>query len=224
MKAATASETGLVRERNEDDLLDGSDRGVFVVADGLGGHAAGDVASHLAVERLDRELSADHVAAAADLPRLLADALHAAHDEVYRASTADPAREGMGTTAVVAHVTDAGRLTLAHIGDSRAYLLHDGVLNQLTVDHVWQGQFGRALTQALGTTGGVEPDVTSIELTIGDQLLLCTDGLTDMVSDEAIEAVLNASASVDAARDTLVARALDAGGQDNITLVLIALD
>lgn len=208
---------GLVREHNEDDLLVDEERRVFVVADGLGGHVAGEVASRTAVRAAHTAL----LESAARPERALPEALHLAHDAVMEEAAADPARSGMGTTAVLAQLSsDDRQLWVAHIGDSRAYLLRSGQLNRLTADHrVGAG----SLTQALGTSGDVEPDVARVKLTDGDRILLCTDGLTDMVSDDTIAGHLG-SGEPENSCDRLVEAAMTQGGLDNVTLVLIEID
>jgi protein phosphatase len=211
MEVAYRTEIGHVRSRNEDALLARPERGLLAVADGLGGHPAGDVASMTAITSLDEApLSAD-----ASEEHLRAAAL-AAHEAVVAAGQA-PGRRGMGTTVVVAAVRD-GSARVLHVGDSRAYLLDpDGRLRPLTRDHGMAGY----LTQALGLDGGIEPDVAEVECPPGSRLLLCTDGLTNMVEDDVIASLLG---SGDAQRscDALVDAALDNGGVDNVTVIVVA--
>lgn len=219
MKVATRTEVGLVRERNEDDLLVDEDRRFFLVADGLGGHRAGDVASRTAARAAHSAVvtSSDH-----EPGRALGDALHAAHDAVLEAAATDPGRSGMGTTAVLAQLSaDDRQLWVAHVGDSRAYLLRAGRLHRLTADHRIGG--GR-LTQALGTPGDVSPETAQFDLAAGDRILLCTDGLTDMVDDGAITAQLASDEGLERSCDGLVDDAMAHGGIDNVTLVLIEID
>ncbi|MDQ4131239.1 MAG: protein phosphatase 2C domain-containing protein, partial [Actinomycetota bacterium] len=142
MQIGSATEVGLVRRRNEDALLVDGDRRVFAVADGLGGHPAGDVASQLAIEVLEKELQGLSDGHAPD--EVLAEALRAAHEAVMADGWEEPSRRGMATTAVVAHLPQGDREAwVAHVGDSRAYLLHEGQLNQLTRDHTTGGPFLR---------------------------------------------------------------------------------
>lgn len=218
MKVATRTEVGLVRDHNEDDLLADEQRRLFVVADGLGGHVAGEVASSIAV-RAAHDALVDVVAA--DPEQVLSDALYAAHDAVLEGAAAEPGRGGMGTTAVLALVPeDERQLWVAHVGDSRAYLLRAGRLQRLTTDH---RAGGGSLTQALGSRGDVDPDTARFDLEPGDRILLCTDGLTDMVTDNEI-AQLVWDESVERGCDRLVDAAMEHGGVDNVTLVLLEID
>lgn len=222
LDSAATSHVGHVRERNEDAFLFDPERGLFVVADGLGGHPAGDVASRVAVAALDRLLDAAALQASDDLPAALASALTGAHEAVIGAARGHPERRQMGTTAVVAFVPpDGATAAVAHAGDSRAYLVRDGALERLTVDHVAPSFYGRSLTQALGTEGPLAPDAASVALHHGDRLLLCSDGLTDMIDDERIADIAAAGAPAEATCQRLVEAALDRGGIDNVTVIVV---
>ncbi len=226
MQVAARSEVGYVRTRNEDAHLveigeDGD--GVFVVADGMGGHPAGDVASRVAIEALRESLvapqpaSADNPAGADNPAEVLRAALVAANEAVGRAARRDPGRVGMGTTAVVLTVT-GGLAWVGHVGDSRAYQFSaDGRLTRLTVDH----QHGGYITQALGLESRVRPDLRQVPAE--GLVLLCSDGLTNMVDDEDIERVLAHASDVQEGCDALVTAALEAGGLDNVTVVAVLL-
>lgn len=217
MRVVTRTEVGLVREHNEDDLLVDEKLRVFVVADGLGGHVAGEVASRTAVRAAHTAL----LESAAEPERAVSEALHLAHEAVIEEAAAEPARRGMGTTAVLAQLSpDDQQLWVAHVGDSRAYLLRSGQLHRLTADH---RVGGGSLTQALGTAGEVAPDVARVELATGDRILLCTDGLTDMVGDDTIAGHLG-SGEPEHSCDRLIEAAMAQGGVDNVTLVLIEID
>ena len=220
MQTAHATDVGRRRTRNEDAYLDDVSNRLFVVADGLGGHPAGDVASQLTIdvvaERLDGYDPTD------GLMDHLRDLLDEANDSVVSASHEDASKRGMGTTAVIARISDDERLlTLAHVGDSRAYVLRDGELKQATRDHVMENMFGRTLTQAIGASDGIEPEAAEIPLEPGDRILLCTDGLTDMLDDDEIAAVLSSDRTPDECCDELVDQALAKGGHDNVTLIVI---
>ncbi len=213
MQVAARSEVGHVRSRNEDALLVAGDQGLLVVCDGLGGHPAGDLASATAVDTL-RERAAE---AASSADALVA-SLHAAHDAVVAVAHEDPSREGMATTVVAAALLDS-HVLVAHVGDSRAYLLDpDGRLTQVTEDH----GMGGYITQALGLDRGVEPSLVELAPPPGSRLLLCSDGLSNMVDPDAIAALLG-SGDAEQACDALVAEALDRGGVDNVTVVVAAL-
>jgi protein phosphatase len=214
MQIGSGSETGHVRQRNEDALLVDAESGVFAVADGMGGHPAGDVASAVAIARLKEVLSGYD---GSDPGATLVEALQEAHTAVLADAEENPGRRGMGSTAVVAIVVDDAAW-VGHVGDSRCYLLSGETgLRQVTEDH----GAGGYLTQALGLDRGISPDVTSVPLGDGDRLLLCTDGLSNMVDDAQIEKVLRDAADPQAACDALTASALDAGGIDNVTAVVL---
>lgn len=223
MKVGAVSDVGLVRSRNEDDLLTAEDRRMFAVADGLGGHPAGDVASRMAIEVFDRELTLETLSDGTDRGELLAGALRHAHSAIVEDTSRSPDRAGMGTTAVLAHVGEgAEEAWVAHVGDSRAYLSRDGQLRQITDDHRSGGPFGGGrITQALGVSDHVEPQVVHLDLRNGDRLLLCTDGLSDMVDEGLIEELATRTDGPQAVCDDLVDAAKRAGGADNITVIVI---
>lgn len=210
MQVAYRTEVGHVRSRNEDALLARPERGLLAVADGLGGHPAGDVASLAAITSLDQaELSADST------EDDLRAAARAAHEAVLAAAE-EPGRRGMGTTVVVAAVAD-DRARILHVGDSRAYLLDpDGRLDALTRDH----GVGGFLTQALGLDREIHPDFAEVGCPPGARLLLCTDGLTNMVEERTMARLL-ASGDAQQACDALVDEALGNGGVDNVTVVVV---
>ena len=211
MDVAYRTEVGHVRSRNEDALLARPERGLLAVADGLGGHPAGDVASLTALSSIDgSDLSADST------EDDLRTAAGKAHQAVLDAAQEQPGRTGMGTTLVLATLRDGSALVL-HVGDSRAYLLGaDGGLAALTEDHGMHGY----LTQALGLDREVEPDVAEVPCPPESRLLLCTDGLTNMVDDDGLARLLGQGSAQEAC-DALVEAALDAGGIDNVTVVVV---
>jgi serine/threonine protein phosphatase PrpC len=180
----------------------------------MGGHPAGDVASAVAIARLRDVLSGYD---GSDPAAAIGAALEEAHAAVLAASEEEPARHGMGSTAVVALVL-GDEAWVGHVGDSRCYLLASGDgLRPVTEDHGARGY----LTQALGLERGIQPDVARVPLAAGDRLLLCTDGLTNMVDDAQIEVILRAAGGAQPACDALTGAALDGGGVDNVTLVVI---
>lgn len=192
----------------------------MAVADGLGGHVGGDVASRTALQAVDRVVTAARLDED-DTAELLVGALREANREVLGEAREDPSLKGMGTTVVLAHLAADGRaLTVAHVGDSRAYALRDTGLSRLTQDHVRGGLLGRTLTQAVGTGPDLRPGVTQTSLDPGDRLLLCTDGLTDMLEEATIADLLAAEDDEAATCGSLVDAALSRGGVDNVTVIV----
>ena len=245
---AALSDKGLVRPINEDSYRICTEQRLFVLSDGLGGAAKGEVASAMAVESviasLQENAAADSSGNGAGNPRFshetnsLVSAIKLANRKIHEHGMRDPACRGMGATIVAARIT-GNRLSLVHVGDSRAYLLRSDRLEQLTADHslvaeqVRQGlmtpeqaaasELQSVLTRALGTEANVEVDADEIELFPSDTLLLCSDGLTRMVPEEEIATILAQSPAVPAAAERLVERANEYGGQDNVTVVVIRL-
>jgi serine/threonine protein phosphatase PrpC len=227
IEVGSASDIGRVRERNEDSIL--VEPPLFVVADGMGGHRGGQVASRVALETLE--------ALSSEGKGTLPDQVRSANRAVWDRSVEDERLSGMGTTLTAALVDGASAL-IAHVGDSRAYLLREGTLRQLTTDHtlvarmVKSGEITEAeadvhphknvLTRALGTDEEVEVDEDTIALLDGDRLLLCSDGLTGMVTEDQMQAILENSERPQQAADRLVKAANRAGGIDNISVVVLA--
>jgi PPM family protein phosphatase len=207
---------GLLRPDNEDAYLCGST--VYAVADGLGGLPAGEVASALAVQSL-QSLDGKSFADAAHAQAALAEAVTAANQAVLIDARTHPARVGMATTLTAALVHD-GWVVLAHVGDCRAYLLADGQLRQLTADHNPPGD-SHILTRVIGEHDVLIDRPDPLELGADHRLLLCSDGLSDVVPETVITEALGGVAAPAAACERLVAAALDAGGPDNITVVAL---
>lgn len=226
---ATATHQGMVRQNNEDTIFpdsSGESEGpaVLIVADGMGGHVAGEVASRLAV----------NAAASSDLEAVdrVAAGNRAIREEVAR----EPSLEGMGTTMTLLSLDPDGTARFGHIGDSRAYLYRDGDLTQLTEDHTVAGELAslgeiepeeveshpqrHMLTRTLGLTRFVDVDEVEIPLEVGDRILLCSDGLTEMVADARIGEILTEGTPDDAAW-ALIETANSAGGVDNISVVIV---
>jgi serine/threonine protein phosphatase PrpC len=227
-----ATDLGKVREGNEDSYLVDPPLLLYAVADGMGGHRGGEVASHLALETVESLARAG--------TGTLADQVHEANRTVFERSQHDRLVTGMGTTLTAARIVD-DTVLLAHVGDSRAYLLRAGAFRQLTEDHTLVNRMVKAgeitsaeadvhphrnvLTRALGTEPDVEVDETDVALMDGDRLLLCSDGLFGMVTEDQIQAILETEPDPQHAADRLVRAANRAGGVDNITaLVLDAHD
>lgn len=237
--SATRSDVGQVRAGNEDSAYSSPESGVFVVADGMGGHAAGEVASAIA-SRTIGDSACRECGSLEALSEQLVEAFLAAGREIERQAEADPAQSGMGTTATVLRLRREGTFVVAHIGDSRAYRMRDGRLERVTRDHSWvQEQVDRGLispeqavghpqsniiTRALGTDPSPTPDLYRGELGEGDLFLLATDGLTDMVSEERIAELLGSGDPLDARADALVRAANEAGGIDNVTVLLVRIE
>jgi len=241
------TDVGRKRKHNEDAYLLDAERGLFVVADGMGGHAAGEVASRLTVESIQEFISGtddDHDNTwpfgynnrySVDGNRL-STAVERANEKVMRAVVNRPELKGMGTT-VVAALFDEKRVTLVHVGDSRAYLLRDAELRRLTDDHSWvQEQVNAGIlseeearthplknvvTRALGGGPHVSVDLIEIPIGDGDRYLLCSDGLTGMVSDEEIHAALASGRPLEQVVRGLIDLANELGGVDNITAITV---
>lgn len=221
IRAAAASETGLVRRNNEDAAYAG--RWLYAVADGMGGHAAGEVASAAVIESLRAyDVEVDR----AGLLEVLAHAVAEANAEVARRAAEDPSRRGMGTT-LTAMLRSGDQAALVHIGDSRAFRLRDGQLRQMTEDHVMgklvsnAGALAPVLTRYLDGRPDRSPDLGLRELRPGDRYLLCSDGLSPIVPSVSIRGVLVAAADPGEAVRQLVALAEEAGGPDNVSVIVI---
>ncbi len=234
--AAGTSDVGQVREGNEDAYLVADS--VVAVADGMGGHLAGEVASATALEplrNLDGRIFPDSTAALT----ALRDAVVAANETVSEMAEKEPSYRGMGTTLTAALV-EGRRLHVAHVGDSRAYLLRGGELSQLTDDHtlvqhlIDEGQLTHEeaathpqrsiITRAIGVSPDIDVDAMTLELHPDDQILLCSDGLTGVVPDEDIARTLQETDDIDQALQVLVDQANAAGGPDNITAVVLRFE
>jgi serine/threonine protein phosphatase PrpC len=230
-RAAGTTDTGRRRRHNEDSFVLLSP--LFAVADGMGGAQAGEVASRLAATAL-----AEFDAGGSGEERIVK-LVQEANRRVHTASTEDSARAGMGTTMTAALVAD-DTVTIGHVGDSRAYRLRDGELEQLTEDHTLVAELMRSgklsaeearihpqrsvITRALGADPDVDVDVFTLETQPGDVFLLCSDGLSSMVEDDDIRASLEAHLDdLDAAVDELIQKALIGGGEDNVTVVVFAI-
>jgi serine/threonine protein phosphatase PrpC len=226
---AVASDTGRKRRRNEDAYVVAPP--LFAVADGMGGAQAGEVASRLAAATLEAPYAADSGPGVERVAALI----QAANRRVYERSTTDPAASGMGTTMTVALVEEL-TVVIGHVGDSRAYLVRDGRMEQLTDDHSLVNELLKSgklspeeahvhpqrsvITRAVGTDPDVDVDAFTVEGRDGDVFLLCSDGLTDMVDDEDIlDLVDRHRDDLDRAVRSLVAAANRGGGEDNITAV-----
>jgi protein phosphatase len=244
LEVSGRTDIGRVRPHNEDNFGYDAGLGIFVVCDGMGGHAAGEVASQIAVDTIigyfrDRKPGGSVEAVLADAPegaRMLAEAVKKANDAILRHAAENEGSSGMGTTLVAARFVD-DKFSIAHVGDSRIYLFREGELLQLTEDHslvmeqVRRGMLTleeakhsaaqNIITRALGTDETTLPDLGEFPAQAGDVLLMTTDGVLRHVSDEEIRSILQQLPSLDAAAQTLIDAANEAGGHDNSTCILI---
>lgn len=238
------TDTGMVREHNEDCFVVMPESGIAILADGMGGHLAGEVASAMAIDQVTQYLlkafRQPPTAGAATNPQLLIDAIKAANSAIHQASMSRPEQAGMGTT-IVATVFQGRKLTVAHVGDSRLYRYRGGQLSTVTEDHSMVQELLRRglispeeartsinrnlVTRALGVDPIVEVDVSEHPVEPGDVYLLCSDGLNDVLTDGEIAALLASHPSdLDAAAGELI-RAVNArGAPDNVSVVLIRTD
>lgn len=240
-RSASATDVGRVRPANEDTFHADEKRGVFLVADGMGGHAAGEIASALAAEVVGGALTdgVDAKLEADDLADRMVEAIRAADRAIHAHSAADHATRGMGTTLTACVLCSDGTYRMGHVGDSRAYLLRGGQLAQITRDHTWvqnevdagrlspararRHHLSHIVTRALGTDPGDPPDLLAGRLQAGDLLLLATDGLTGPVNDRLIARILLAERTLDERVHRLIRAANRRGGRDNITAVLVEI-
>lgn len=240
------SDTGKVREHNEDSIAFDADIGLLVLADGMGGYNAGEVASGIAVktvvnlvrEAVERETLAekDSDTGLSRTAIILRDAIHRANKIIHHTARTQPQCEGMGTTIVSALFFD-NKVTLAHVGDSRIYRLRDQKFEQVTMDHsllqelVDRGFYSaeeaqRAanknyVTRALGVEAEVEVEIREIPVDKGDYFILCSDGLSDMVEDDDIHLTISTfGANLDTVAKQLIQLANDNGGRDNVSVVM----
>jgi protein phosphatase len=247
---AARTDPGLRRRQNEDSFCANPDLGLFVVADGMGGHAGGEVASELAVTEIQTVIASTTTLGAHDTWPVPFDAnvgvngnrlragFSMANSSIARRIEKTEDLRGMATTAVAVLVR-SGKAALAHVGDSRAYLWRSGELTRLTVDHSWveeQVQAGMLteaaarehpwrsiVTRALSGTEELKVDVTELELEAGDRLLLCSDGLPTVVQDSEIGTVISPPANLQGVCDELVSRANAGGGPDNVTALVVGI-
>jgi serine/threonine protein phosphatase PrpC len=243
LATSLATNVGRVRTNNEDSLAEDRELGLLVLADGMGGYNAGEVASSIATSTIVEIVRRDWSNAGTDdaaIKALLDLAVHTAHDRIRARAAEDPDCAGMGTT-VIACLLNGGRMWAAHIGDSRLYRWRQQTLSQLTQDHslleelVSRGHYSREdasrlvrkniVTRALGVEDEISVDLLGETLSAGDLLLLCSDGLTDMLDDAAIAAILDAPGSEpEAIAQALIEAALAAGGRDNVSVALARVD
>lgn len=230
IRSGYATHVGNVREHNEDKYLANSELGLWIVADGMGGHECGEIASEITIEQICQSVEGG---------KSLKESLESAHDAVINASDEDPTKLGMGSTVVVLKITE-DRYEIAWVGDSRIYMFRQKKgFNLLTHDHSYvqllvnndliapedaKGHpMSHVVNQAIGSSpgGGVDVDTAEGLVEPGDRFLLCTDGLTNELSDERIQDILRNNEDQQTAVDNLIQQTLEAGGTDNVTLVVV---
>ena len=239
LTVAARTDVGMIRSGNEDSFFAHAtrERGIFIVADGMGGHAAGEVASEMTVQIISREL---HDLKDADAPaeERVSDSIRLANRAVYERTIQESDKQGMGTTASVLIVSGT-RYLIGQVGDSRIYLLRDGALKQLTKDHSYVQEqvdaglltpeqaryhpYSNVITRCVGASDAVEPDTYSGDLKPGDTFLVASDGLTGMVDDRRLQQLLLSRASAGRVVDALIAEANYRGGLDNITAIVVQI-
>jgi serine/threonine protein phosphatase PrpC len=241
LSACGKTDQGLVRANNEDNFYLDEKLGLLVVADGMGGHASGETASNLAVNIIrdyfqgPPKLIKDNDPAYSATTNRLGSAIRLANQAVLEAAQSSPQLKGMGTT-IVAVLLNGNRLSIAHIGDSRVYLIRAGNIEQLTDDHsvvneqvkrdlitkeeAAKSEMKNILTKALGISMDTEADLDELTMFDGDILLLCSDGLNTMISDETILDIISFADNPVTVCDSLINAANENGGKDNITVVI----
>ncbi|MDB4874369.1 MAG: hypothetical protein JWM41_815 [Gemmatimonadetes bacterium] len=228
----------MIRSGNEDNFAVNAsgDRGLFIVADGMGGHAAGEVASEMAVQTVERELAGVRDLDDRTSVDKVKDALRKANRNIHDRTITEVDKQGMGTTASVL-LLSAQKYLIGQVGDSRVYLLRDGALQQLTKDHSYVQEqvdagfltpeqaryhpYSNVITRCVGASPDVEPDVYQGEVRVGDLFLVASDGLTGMVDDRRLQMLLMSRAEPERKVHSLIAEANGRGGLDNITAIVV---
>jgi protein phosphatase len=237
---AARTDVGLIRSGNEDNYLMVPERGIFVVADGMGGHAAGEIASEMAVKLIARDLGSFKGLELEDAKERMARSIRSANAAIFERTLAEHDKRGMGTTTTALVLFENNRYLIGQVGDSRAYLLRDGVFNQVTKDHSYVQEqvdagyltpeqarthpYANVITRCVGASGEVEPDLFTGTVKPGDTFLLASDGLTGMVEDDALAGILKSQGTPERWVDKLVAEANRRGGLDNITCIIVSVD
>lgn len=229
MKVVSLTDIGSIRSRNEDSFLVREKDGLFIVCDGMGGHRGGHIASNLAIYTIETMIN--------ESPQITLDLLNQAIKEanlkIWQQGKENPDWHEMGTTITIAKITDM-HIDICHVGDSRLYLIRNNTIKQITKDHTLatemiesgilekeQKSYSHILTRALGVNKEIEIDNISFELYKGDIILLCSDGLSDMLSDQELCAIITKNNDIVKTGNDLLQEALTKGGYDNITLILV---
>ncbi|MGI5920297.1 MAG: Stp1/IreP family PP2C-type Ser/Thr phosphatase [Syntrophomonadaceae bacterium] len=235
MNAVGMSNIGLVRQNNEDSFLVNVEKGLFAVCDGMGGHKGGEVASSLAIQCIENSADFNTI----DEARVaLTSAVEKANAVIYKQGRENPDLHEMGTTVTAAAIID-NQMVVVHVGDSSLYLIHDDSVSKITRDHtlaermvvegllqreeIRRNAYNHILTRAVGTSENIVIDVFVSDINQGDRILLCTDGLTDLVEDQDIKEFLADQHDLAQAAQNLINLALSRGGHDNITTVLVTV-
>lgn len=238
MQAAGISHIGLVREKNEDKYIMDLQQKLFVICDGMGGHKGGKIASAMAAQVIERQYTSNDEQ---DRSVALNAAINAANQKIWQVGSDNPEYQEMGTTATAAVIEDE-RLIVAHVGDSSLFLLRDGQICKITTDHTLARQmvmdglldedevrtcsYNHILTRAVGVQENIEIDNYTEIIQPGDQIILCSDGLTDMLAEEEMLEIMNenkAAADPEQLARALVDAALNKGGYDNITIIVLVI-
>lgn len=238
LSVAAGTDVGRIRAGNEDSLYADADqeRGLFIVADGMGGHAAGEVASEMAVQIVARDLTNVRDLSGDEAGTRMAEALKSANRAIYERTIQEADKQGMGTTASCL-LMGQGRFVIGHIGDSRVYLLRDGVFRQVTKDHSYVQEqvdagfltpeqaryhpYSNVITRCVGANSAVEADIYTGELQVGDLYLVASDGLTGMVEDPQLKKILESRQTPGRMVDAMITEANRRGGLDNITAIVV---
>jgi protein phosphatase len=236
---AARTDVGIVRTGNEDNYLMLAEHGIFIVADGMGGHAAGEVASEMAVRITSQSIGSLRGLSDEEAGDRIRTAIRSANDAIFERTLSEHDKRGMGTTATVL-VLMPGRYLIGQVGDSRAYLLRDGQMQQVTKDHSYVQEqvdaglltpdqarvhpYSNVITRCVGAGIDVAPDIYFGSLDAGDVLLLASDGLTGMLEDEQIGNIMESEGGPQIWVDRMVAEANRRGGLDNITAIVVRID
>jgi len=235
---AARTDVGMIRSGNEDNFAvhANGDRGLFIVADGMGGHAAGEVASEMAVQIIERELQGIQNLDDRTVAETVAEALRKANRNIHDRTITEVDKQGMGTTASVLLISRQ-KYMIGQVGDSRVYRLRDGALQQLTKDHSYVQEqvdagfltpeqaryhpYSNVITRCVGASPEVEPDIYAGEAKVGDLFLVASDGLTGMVDDRRLQMLLMSRAEPERKVHALISEANGRGGLDNITAIVV---
>jgi PPM family protein phosphatase len=236
---AARTDVGLIRSGNEDNYLIVPEKGMFMVADGMGGHAAGEVASEMAVRIIAQDLGSFRGLSPDEAATRMTQAIRDANAAIYERTLSEHDKRGMGTTSTVL-VLHSNRYLLGQVGDSRGYLMRDGVFHQVTKDHSYVQEqvdagyltpeqarthpYSNVITRCVGASGDVTPDLFSGVVRAGDVFLLASDGLTGMLEDEVLASIIKSDGTPEKWVDRLVGEANRRGGLDNITVIIVRVD